>query len=207
MPLKRLLIFILAIGLLAAGAAQTVAVTTGGKSHAQVAEGDNPPKDQGDKPPKNDNCDDQDNNAAGQQYDDDDDDCVKPPDNNKPGDDNNQGNQNQNGDHSKNGSNGQSPNGQAASTTLPKGPVTCTSRRRFPLRLWFGAGRVRGGQVTVNGQSSHVVKSGRLSHAMVDLRGKNKGVYAVTVTVRFGSGRTVSFTRRYQTCTPRRISG
>lgn len=204
MPLKRLLIFIMAMAMLAAGTAQTVAITTGGTTHAQVTEGDNPPKDEGDKPKDDNKCDDdQDNNAAGQQYDDDDDDdCVKPPEDHKPGDDDKPGKGDD--DKSKPGSNGQ-PNGQAASTQ-PNGPVTCTSRRRFPLRLWFGAGRVRGGKVTVNGQSSHVVKSGRLSHAMVDLRGKNKGVYTVTVTVRFGSGRTVSFVRRYRTCAPTRVA-
>ena len=213
MPLKRLLIFILAIGLLAAGAAQTIALTSGGKTHAQVAEGDNPPKDEGDKPPKHDDgdCDDDDknhgddmdNNAAGQQYDDDDDkDCVKPPDEHKPGDDDKPGK----GDDDKKSHPGQSPNGQASSTQLPKGPVTCTSRRRFPLHLWFGAGRVRGGSVTVNGKSAHVVKSGRQSHAMVDLRSLNRGVYTVTVTVRFASGRSVSFVRRYRTCTVRRAA-
>ena len=205
MPLKRLLIFITAMALLAAGAAQTVAVTTGGKTHARLVEGDNPPKDdQGDNPPKHDDCDDdQDNNAAGQQYDDDDD-CVKPPEEHKPGGDDKPGH----GDDNKSnpGSNG-SPNGQAASTTLPKGPVTCTSRRRFPLHLWFGAGHVRGGSVTVNGKPSHVVRSGRLSHSMINLNGLNKGIYTVTVKVRFGSGRTVSFVRRYRTCTPAGIGG
>src|SRR3954466_6871776 len=199
MPLKRLLIFILAIGLLAAGAAQTIAVTTGGKTRAQVAEGDNPPKD--------DSCDDnKDDNAADQQYDDDDDDdCVKPPEDNKPpANDDKPGN----GDDNKSnpGSNNASPNGQAASTALPKGPVTCTSRRRFPLRLWFGAGRVRGGSVTVNGTPSHVVKSGRLSHTMVDLRRLNRGTYTVAVKVRFASGRSITFVRRYRTCTSRRVA-
>lgn len=83
-------------------------------------------------------------------------------------------------------------------------PRACTSRRRFRIKLALPAGaRVRTVAVTVNGKRAKSTRRG----ADVDLRGLPKGRIAVKITVVLADGRSVSTTRRYRTCTPRKRRG
>lgn len=83
-------------------------------------------------------------------------------------------------------------------------PSACTSRRRFRIGLRLPAGvRVRGVAVTVNGKRAKSSRKG----ANVDLRGLPKGRIAVKITVTLADGRSVTTTKRYRTCTPRKRRG
>jgi hypothetical protein len=84
------------------------------------------------------------------------------------------------------------------------GARTCTSRRRFVIRLRAPRGqRLRSARVFVNGKRVRVVRGKRL-RARIDLRRLPRGTYRVTVVARTKSGRKVKETRRYRTCAPRR---
>jgi hypothetical protein len=79
----------------------------------------------------------------------------------------------------------------------------CTSHRRFRIRLRAPRGqRLRSASVFVNGRRVRVLHGRRL-RAPVDLRGLPRGRFTVRVTARTLSGRSVSETRRYRTCTRR----
>ena len=73
----------------------------------------------------------------------------------------------------------------------------CRSRRDFTIRLRGRLGSVR---VTVNGKRVPV----RRSRARIDLRGLPEGRYTVRVVARTRSGRTITRTRTYRTCLPRK---
>jgi hypothetical protein len=77
----------------------------------------------------------------------------------------------------------------------------CVSRRRFTIRL---RGRqLRSARVYVNGRRVRVLRGRRL-RARIDLRGLPKGTVTVRIRAVTRSGRRLSATRRYRTCTRRR---
>ena len=83
----------------------------------------------------------------------------------------------------------------------------CVSRRRFRIRLRHPRGaRVASAVVRVNGKKV-ATRRGRRVTAPVNLRGLPKGRFAVKITVKLADGRTVSGTRRYRTCTPKKKRG
>ena len=80
----------------------------------------------------------------------------------------------------------------------------CLSRRNFRIRVRPPAGvTVTKAVVLVNGKQVAVRKGARVT-APVDLRRLPKGRYTVKITVTFASGKTLSGTRKYRTCAPRR---
>ena len=82
----------------------------------------------------------------------------------------------------------------------------CLSRRNFRIRIKQPAGvTITKAVVRVNGKAVATRKGARVT-APVDLRGLPKGRYTVKVTVTFASGKTLSGTRKYRTCAPRRRS-
>jgi hypothetical protein len=90
-----------------------------------------------------------------------------------------------------------------ASLGLP-GTRRCVSRRSFRIRLRAPRGqRLRSARVYVNGRRVRVVRGRRL-RADVDLRGLPGGVVHVRIVARTSSGKTITSTRRYRTCTPGR---
>jgi len=105
-----------------------------------------------------------------------------------------------------------------ATTATPKKPTLnavvvlpstrrCVSRRRFRIRLRHPRGaRVASAVVRVNGKKV-ATRRGRRITAPVNLRGLPKGRFAVRITVKLADGRTVSGTRRYRTCTPKKRRG
>ncbi|MBI5104036.1 MAG: hypothetical protein HZB46_03440 [Solirubrobacterales bacterium] len=87
--------------------------------------------------------------------------------------------------------------------TLPS-TKRCVSRRSFRIRLRIPRGlRVTSADVVVNRKRVKVVKGRRLT-APVDLRNLPKGRFSVKITVRLADGRTISGTRKYRTCAPKR---
>lgn len=86
-------------------------------------------------------------------------------------------------------------------------PRRCTSRRRFPIRIRAPRGdRIRSVVVFVNGRRMrvHRPRGKRRTRTVVNLRGLPRGRVRVDITVRTRSGKRISTTRRYRTCTPRR---
>lgn len=87
---------------------------------------------------------------------------------------------------------------------LPPPSRRCRSRRNFRIRLRSPAGDpLVSARVKVNGRIVTVARGARLT-APVDLRGLPKGRYTVSITAKTVLGRTVSGSRRYRTCVPRR---
>lgn len=88
---------------------------------------------------------------------------------------------------------------------LPRqGRKRCLSRRSFRIRLREPRNdRLLSASVFVNGRRVRVVTGERLT-AGVNLTGLPKGRYTVRITVRTVLGRTISGTRRYRTCAPKR---
>ena len=83
----------------------------------------------------------------------------------------------------------------------------CRSRRSFTIRLREPKrGRLVAARVYVNGKRVKVVRGKRL-RARVNLRGLPKGRYTVRVVAITSTGRRVTETRRYRTCTPARGKG
>jgi hypothetical protein len=80
---------------------------------------------------------------------------------------------------------------------------TCVSRRRLLLRLHGAGTRVVGWTVAVNGRIVRRFRSGRRSFIPVDLRGRPRGRYTITVTARTVDGQRLVDTRRYRTCARR----
>jgi hypothetical protein len=87
--------------------------------------------------------------------------------------------------------------------TLPSAKK-CVSRRslRIRLRVPKGVG-VSSAEVRVNGKRVRTVKRARFG-VPVDLRGLPKGRVTVSVRVRLADGRTITGTRTYRTCAPRK---
>lgn len=80
----------------------------------------------------------------------------------------------------------------------------CVSRRVFTIRLRRPPGqRLRSAKVFLDGRRVKSVNGARTT-ARIDLRGLPKGTVTVKVIARTRSGRTITETRRYLTCTPRR---
>lgn len=80
----------------------------------------------------------------------------------------------------------------------------CVSRRSFRIRLRAPSGvTIAKAAVFVNGRRVDVVKGKRLS-APVNLKGLPRGRFTVKITVTTTTGRTVTDTRRYRTCAPKR---
>lgn len=83
-------------------------------------------------------------------------------------------------------------------------PRRCRSRRRFPIRVRVPRGeRIRTVVIFVNGRRVRVVR-GRRARTVINLRGLPRGRFRVDITVRTRSGKRISTTRRYRTCTPKR---
>jgi hypothetical protein len=82
------------------------------------------------------------------------------------------------------------------------GPVVCSSRRRFVIRLREPrrGGRLVSARVYVDGRRVKVRRVGRRLVAVVDLRGLGRRVVVVRTVARTRSGRVVRETRRYRTC-------
>jgi uncharacterized repeat protein (TIGR01451 family) len=87
------------------------------------------------------------------------------------------------------------------------GPASCTSRRRFTVRLRRRAGRALGARVTkaklVNAKS-RTLRTLRVSVAAVDvdMRGMAMGRVTLRITTKLHSGKTAVVSRRYETCWP-----
>lgn len=80
----------------------------------------------------------------------------------------------------------------------------CKSRREFRIRVKKRKGGVKAVSATVfvNGKRT-VVRRGKRITATVTLKGLKKGQYKVVIRVRYSDGRTLSYTRRFKTCTPK----
>jgi len=82
----------------------------------------------------------------------------------------------------------------------------CVSRRSFRIHVKTIRGeRVRSAVVRVNGKKVKTVRGKRLS-APVNLVGLPKGKVTVKIVMRTASGRTVTDTRYYRTCVPKKTS-
>jgi hypothetical protein len=77
-------------------------------------------------------------------------------------------------------------------------PVRCASKRRFSVRVPL----LRRAVATVAGKRVALRRRGGRLVAVVDLRGKPKGTFAFRVRGTDRSGKRVTITRRYRTCTP-----
>lgn len=86
---------------------------------------------------------------------------------------------------------------------------TCVSRRRFAIRLRKGPGnrhvRITAVNMTVGGRRAPVSGSER-RRGIVNLRGLPRGRFVVRARLRLANGQTVIDTRRYRTCSPKRVS-
>jgi hypothetical protein len=81
------------------------------------------------------------------------------------------------------------------------GSGRCVSRRNFRIRLRQPPrSRLASAKVFVNGRRVKVVRGARTT-ARIDLRGLPKGTVTVRVIARTKTGRTITETRRYRTCT------
>ncbi len=93
---------------------------------------------------------------------------------------------------------------KAKSIFVLPGAKACVSRRRFRIRLRVPKGvTASSATVRVNGKKVSVVKGKRLT-APIDLRGLPKGRFTVKISLKTTDGRSVSSSRRYRTCAPKR---
>ena len=82
----------------------------------------------------------------------------------------------------------------------------CVSRRRFRIRLRRPGGvRLVSARVVLNGKRLPVVRGRRLTSAIV-LKGLPKGRFTVKLTVTTSTGKKLTGTRKYRTCTKKRRS-
>jgi predicted outer membrane repeat protein len=80
----------------------------------------------------------------------------------------------------------------------------CVSRRAFHIRLRKVKGvTIASATVSVNGRRVNVIKGRRLT-AGVDLRGLPRGRFTVKIALKTSTGRTLTGSRRYRTCTVKR---
>jgi hypothetical protein len=102
------------------------------------------------------------------------------------------------------GAKGAGPSGAVLPSQAAVGRA-CASRRNFVIRLRAPTGqRLRSARVFVNGRRTPVSRRGGRLVAVVNLRRLPKGRFTVKVVAVTGQGRTVTSTRRYKTCTPKR---
>ena len=104
------------------------------------------------------------------------------------------------------------PAGKPAITqiaTLPKqGRKRCLSKRRFKIRLREPQGdALESAVIRLNGKVIRRRKAGTRITAPVSLKGLPKGRYTLKITARTVLGKTISGTRKYRTCVPKRKSG
>lgn len=92
--------------------------------------------------------------------------------------------------------------------TLPRqGRKRCLSKRRFTIRLREPRGdALKSAVVRLNGKVIRRRKEGTRITAPVSLTGLPKGRYTLKITAQTVLGRTISGTRRYRTCVPKRRS-
>jgi hypothetical protein len=94
--------------------------------------------------------------------------------------------------------------GTTTSPTKSTAKKVCTSRRQFRIRVK----KIKGGYkavsatVFVNNKKTTTRKGKRIT-ATVTLKGLKKGTYNVRVRVKYSNGRTLSYTRKFKTCTPK----
>lgn len=95
------------------------------------------------------------------------------------------------------------PTGTPGSLGLPAAR-TCKSRRSFKIRARAPRGqKLRSARVFVNGKRVRTLR-GKSLRAAVNLRGLPKGTVRVRIVARTTRGRTVTATRTYRTCAPKR---
>ncbi len=93
--------------------------------------------------------------------------------------------------------------GSSGVVTVPSNKV-CLSKRAFTIHIRPVAGLTyRKVTVYVNGHSVHVSSGTKIS-APVNLRGLPKGRYVVKITVLTTTGKTITGTRVYHTCVPKK---
>ena len=89
-------------------------------------------------------------------------------------------------------------------SSKPGASKVCKSRRQFRIRVK----KLRGGvtavsaTVFVNGKKT-LTRKGKRVTATVTLKGLKKGQYKVKINVKYSNGRTLSYTRKFKTCTPK----
>jgi hypothetical protein len=82
----------------------------------------------------------------------------------------------------------------------------CVSRRRFRIRLRQPRGAtIASAEVRLN-RRRVATRRGRRVTAPIDLRGLPRGRFTVTIRIVTTTGRRITGTRRYRTCTPKRRS-
>lgn len=93
-------------------------------------------------------------------------------------------------------------------TTLPKqGRRRCLSKRAFTIRLREPSGdALLTATVYVNRRRTEVRRGNRIT-APINLRGLPRGRYTVKIVATTVLGRTISGTRKYRTCAPKRSRG
>lgn len=93
--------------------------------------------------------------------------------------------------------------------TLPKqGKKRCLSKRSFRIRLREPQGdALKSAVIRLNGKVIRRRKEGTRITAPVSLKGLPKGRYTLKITAKTVLGRTISGTRKYRTCVPKRRSG
>jgi hypothetical protein len=96
------------------------------------------------------------------------------------------------------------PSGTGPSGTGPSGSVVarCNSRRRITIHLRPPRVKLTSAVVKLGDRRVKVRKGKRLT-AVIDLRGRTKGTYTVTINARDAAGRHYRETRRYHVCRPR----
>jgi hypothetical protein len=94
-----------------------------------------------------------------------------------------------------------------AEATLASLPRSCASRRRFAIRVRVPRGfRARSATLRIGGGTRRIRlrRQGRRLRATVDLRGRRAGTTRVRLAVRGTGRRTITTTRTYRLCVPRR---
>lgn len=103
----------------------------------------------------------------------------------------------------------QLPQAKPTVTTISNLPSAkrCRSRRSFRIRLKEPPGdALQSARVYVNNKRVGPVRTGDRLTAPVNLRNLPRGRYTVKITAKTVLGRTISGTRRYRTCAPKRTS-
>ncbi len=98
------------------------------------------------------------------------------------------------------------PNVNTIATLPAQGKKKCLSKRSFRIRLKEPKGdALDSAKVFVNGKLVRTIKRDRIT-APVNLTGLPKGRYTVKITAKTVLGKTISGTRKYRTCTPKKKS-
>ena len=99
------------------------------------------------------------------------------------------------------------PQNKPTVTTISNLPSTrrCRSRRSFRIRLKEPPGdALQSARIYVNNKRVGPVRTGARLTAPVDLRNLPRGRYTVKITAKTVLGKTITGTRRYRTCAPKR---